>query len=591
MNKPSINKLWTGCLVISALFIQSNGALAASFKDVPTTYPQFKAIDELQMGSVINGYADKTFKPDKLITRGEFLKMAFNDIGYRAAPTTDKSAFADVPSNNWIAPYVKKALMLNILSANGTNPLFNPTGTLNRADAIKMAFQISGIPTPYYTDIDPTELFKDVGPKAWYGYLARAAKTYGITTVKQPDLFWANHLMTRGDAAELIYETQLVREANDLPGGTVTGGGPSVGFDPNDPSYSELLNNPKFGILLNVWKRANSDFYYQDNVNQDELVYGAVQGMVDKLNDQYTVFEEPTDAANLQQYLEGQFEGIGTVMDVVNDKFVIVKTLPGSPAEKAGLKTGDVVDKINNLSIEKLTEDQVLDQIRGDAGTSIHLSILRDGKSMEFDITRAQIVVSAVNGEMMNGIAEISVSEFTQTSADDFTAMLNQLNKQSPKGYIIDLRGNPGGYLDSAVGMLAHFVPTGTRVVSTRDNKGRTLEITSPGTGELKGKPLVVLVDANSASAAEIMAGAIQDLKVGKLVGVKTFGKGSVQEISNYSDNSLLKITIAHWLTPNGTDINGKGLTPDVDVELDKDQLLKGVDTQLQKGIDTINAF
>jgi len=398
--------------------------------------------------------------------------------------------------------------------------------------------------------------------------------------------------MTRGDAAELIYEVQEVREAND---GTVSGSvsiaPPGDAIDSGDATTNALLNNPKFSILLNVWKRANTDFYYQKDVNQDELVYGAVQGMVGKLKDPYTIFEEPSDAADLQQYLQGQFEGIGTVMNLVNGKIVVVKTLAGSPAEKAGIKIGDVIEKINGQDISKLTEAQVLDEIRGNAGTTVHLTLLRNNSEIDVDVTRAKITISSVNGTVINGIADISIDEFTENSANDFTGTLENVNKQSPKGYIIDLRGNPGGYLESAVQMLGHFIETGKTVVSTKDNQGNVHAIQTTGAAELKGKPIVILVDGETASAAEIMAGALQDYKIGKLVGVKTFGKGSVQEISNYSDDSLLKITVAHWLTPNGRDINGVGLTPDINAELDQTQLLQGKDSQLQKAIDTINSM
>lgn len=589
MKKTPIKKF--GALPVSFLlvFIQTSSVFA-SFTDVPENYPQGAAIEVLQLRNVISGYADKTFKPDKLITRGEFLKMAFNDVGYKRQAISDITPFVDVPSDNWTAPYVKKALEISIITANGQNPTFNPTAPITRAEAVRLAFPIAGIATPYYTDIDPLELYQDVRPNAWYAYLARAAKLNGIATVKKPDFFWANHLMTRGDAAELIYEIQTVRELNQqIYGGVIiTGPGPLGNVD---ATTSELLNNPKFGILLDVWKRANLDFYYKNNVNQDELVYGAVKGLVDKLGDQYTVFEEPSEALGLQQYLQGEFEGIGTVIDIIDNKIVIMKTLPGSPAEKANLQTGDVIQKIDYKSVDNISVNEVLNLIRGDAGTVVHLTILRNTQTLEIDLTRALITIASVSGKMVGGVAEISVTEFTQDSATEFTNTLNELNKQSPKGYVLDLRGNPGGYLDSSVQMLGHFIEKDKTVVSTKTAAGTTSNFASAGPAELKGKPLVVLVDDGTASAAEIMAGAIQDYKIGKLVGSKTYGKGSVQEITDYSDDSLLKITVAHWLTPNGRDVNGVGIIPDIDVALDQALLLKGTDNQLQKALDTVNAM
>jgi carboxyl-terminal processing protease len=586
--KNSAEKFFlTGFAGILLFFGQTDGA-SALFSDVPADHPQAQAIQILELRKVISGYSDRTFKPDQLITRAEFLKMAFSDVGYRRAPQEDITPFADVPADSWIAPYVKKALEINLISATGLDPKFNPAGAVTRVEAIKTAFPLSGIAAPYYTDIDPAELFPDVRPTAWYAYLARAAKLNGIVTVKNPEMFWAKHLMTRGDAAELLYQMQSQREMTEGGYGSVISG--TGGEFEIDAVSWQLLNNPKFGILLDVWKKANTEFYGSSGVNQDELVYGAIKGLVDRLGDQYTVFEEPSDALGLQEYLEGEFEGIGTVIDVIDDKVVILKVFPASPAEKANLQTGDVIEKINNQSLAEMTINEALDLIRGDAGTSVHLTIKRNTQTLEVDLVRAKITIASATGKMMGTIAYVSVSEFTLNSPTEFTNLLNELNQQSPKGYVLDLRGNPGGYLDSAIQMLGHFIESDKTVVSTKTADGAVRTFHTGGSAELKGKPLIVIVNEGTASAGEIMAAAIQDYAIGKLLGVTTYGKGSVQEITTYSDDSLLKISIAHWLTPHGRDINGIGLTPDYTVELNENELLKGIDTQLNRAVELLNA-
>jgi len=577
--------LFTVFLSVGIFFLQTTGAFAL-FTDVPATHPQAEAIKVLELRKIVSGYPDKTFKPDKLVTRGEFLKMAFNDIGYRQPPSEGTTAFLDIPGDSWIAPYVKKALEINIITANGAQPLFKPTDPITRVDTIKIAFAISGISTPYYTDISPEELFQDVRPNAWYAYLARSAKIHGITTVKNPGLFWAKHLMTRGDAAELVYKLQEERQLLEGAFGTIVMSPEEIEFD---ESALDLMNNPKFAILLDVWQKANTDFYNKDNINKDELVYGAIKGLVDRLGDQYTVFEEPSDALGLQEYLQGEFEGIGTVIDVIDNNFIIMKVLPNSPAEKANLQTGDVIKKIDYKSLENLTINEALNLIRGDAGTSIHLTIIRNGLTLEIDLTRAKIVLVSASGKMIGNIAYVSVTEFTENSATEFANTLTELNKLSPKGYILDLRNNPGGYLDSAVHMLGHFIEGDKKVVTTKTADGITRDFQTSGGGELKEKPVIVIVNGDTASAAEIMAAAIQDYKIGKLLGTKTYGKGSVQEITSYTDDSLLKISIAHWLTPNGRDINGTGLTPDILVELNQSQLLQGIDNQLNRAVEILN--
>lgn len=578
--------LKAGFLLLPALFFQIHTA-SALFSDVPVTHQQAKPIEVLQLRKVINGYPDQTFKPEKLITRGEFLKMAFNDIGFRQAPQGGKTPFADIPADSWIAPYANKALDLNVITAIGNQPAFRPADPLTRVEAIKMGFPIAGISAPYYTDISPDELFPDVRPNAWFAYLARAAKIHGVITVKKPNAFWPKHLMTRGDAAELIYQLQLARESAMDGHGGITVETPDM--SELDAQTLELLNNPKFGILLDVWKKANTDFYYKENIDKDALVYGAIKGLVEKLGDQYTVFEEPSEALGLQQYLQGEFEGIGTAIDVIDKNIVIMKVFPNSPAEKANLQTGDVIKKINNQSLDNVTINEALNLIRGDAGTTVHLSITRNSQPLEIDLTRAKITLASVTGKMIGSIAYLSINEFTENSPTEFANSLTELAKQSPQGYIIDLRDNPGGYLDSATHMLGHFIPGDKTVVSTKSADGTTRNFQTSGQGELNGKPIIVLIDKGSASAAEIMAGAIQDFKVGKLLGTTTYGKGSVQEITNYTDDSLFKISTAHWLTPNGRDINGKGLTPDFIVEINQSDLLSGKDNQLNRAVEILN--
>jgi carboxyl-terminal processing protease len=587
MKNPAMKKILTAGTAIFVMSFQITAAFA-SFSDVPSTYGQFNAIDTLTNEKVLNGYSDGTFKPDQLVTRGEFLKMVFNDVGYQPAAIIQKTPFIDVPSGNWTAPYVQKALDINAISANGPQPTFTPARPINRADAIKIAFTIEGIPAPYYTDIDPQELFEDVQPTSWYAYLARAAKLNGIISSKHPELFWATHLMTRGDAAELIYQIESARQDSES-GSTSSPAIITPDGSTQENISSQFLNNPRFSILLDVWQKLNTEYYNKAKVNQDDLIYGAIDGMVSKLGDQFTVFEDPTDAAALQQYLQGEFDGVGIYLEISNGKIIIHKTVPGSPAEKANLQPGDVSTKINDQTVDSMTVDKATDLIKGASGTTVNLTILRGTQTITVTLTRTKITFSSVDGNMMGADAYISIGEFTQSTSDDFTTTLNTLNKQSPKAYIIDLRGNPGGYLDSAVAILGHFVAKGTTVVSTKTPDGTISPDPSDGPGELKGKPVVVLIDADSASAAEIMAGALQDLKIAKLVGDKSYGKGSVQEISDYSDNSLLKITIAHWLTPNGHDINGIGLTPDVAIPLDTDQFAKGTDTQLNKAVDVLN--
>lgn len=583
MKKTSFNALRSVILLL-LLSILPNISLAF-FSDVPADYPQYKAIKALADGNLIKGYPDGTFKPENFINKSEFLKIAFSDLGFTPNEKTYQTDFKDVPIASWFAPYVQKALEIGAVSFSKADENFHPGSYINKIEAIRMAFGIEGIATPYYTNINPTDLFQDVDSHAWFAYLAKAAKANGIISTKNPDYFLPFKSLTRGDAAEMIYQTHLTRE-NGGSGGTFT-----ITLQPSplqgvDATTSSLLNNPKFAILLDIWKKANTDFYYKNNVNQDDMVYGAIEGLVDKLGDKFTTFQEPLKAQELANFLQGEFEGIGTSLDIINNKIVILTPIVGSPAEKAGLKSGDIILKINNQAVDNLTLENVLALIKGPAGTSVHLTVSRNGQTFDFDIVRAKITLTSVSSKMINNVAYIRIQQFLNSTPQEFTDAVNTLLQSSPKGFVLDLRGNPGGYLDAAIDVAGHFIAQEKVVTETKTAEGVKTPFNSVGKAELGQKPIVVLMNEGTASAAEILAGALQDDKIATLVGTKSYGKGSVQEIFSYDDNSTLKISIAHWLTPLERDINGIGLIPDIAVD-DNNQaaVQQNLDPQLDRAV------
>lgn len=560
----------------------------AFFSDVPSTHPQYNAIKALADEKLIKGYPDGTFKPENFINKSEFLKIAFSDLGFTPNEKTYQTDFKDVPLESWFAPYVQKALEIGVIRYTKADPNFHPGSFLNKIEGVKIAFGIGGIATPYYTDINPEDLFQDVDNHAWFAYLVKAAKENGIISSKNRDYFLPFKSLTRGDAAEIIYQAQLARD-NGGDGGTLTITLQPSALEGLDSATSSLLNNPKFAILLDIWKKANTDFYYKNNVNQDDMIYGAIEGLVDKLDDKFTTFQEPLKAQELSNFLQGEFEGIGTSLDVVDNKIVILTPFAGSPAEKAGLKSGDIILKINNQAIDKLTLENVLSLIKGPTGTNVHLTISRNGQTFDFDIVRAKITVSSVSSKMINNVAYIKIQQFLNLTPQEFTNAITTLLKNSPKGFIIDLRGNPGGYLDAAIDIAGHFIGQGKVVSFTKTAQGTKTPYNSSGKAELGQYPVVVLMNQGTASAAEILAGALQDDKIATLIGTKSYGKGSVQEIFSYNDNSTLKISIAHWLTPLGRDIHGIGLIPDIAVnDITQTATQQNQDPQLDRAITEI---
>lgn len=577
-------------IVLGLLTVCMPQALAR-FSDVPENHSQAQAIKNLETKKVIQGYKDGTFLPEKFITKAEFLKMVFSDIGFKPEQKTTPTGFEDIPNESWIAPYIKKALELNIIPGSNISKKFEPDRAITKLEGLKMAFIIEGISAPYYTDVAPEELFADVNENAPFMYLARAAKKNGIISSKNPDLFTPYRLLTRGDAAELLHKMGLTRENT----GTVIEiinlnlNPYSHGITGNDPSTSEIINNPKFSILLDVWEKVNKTYYGKSKIDQNQLVYGAIKGIVEKLGDQYTVFQEPEEANDLTILLNGQLEGIGASLNVVDKKIMVIKVIPHSPAEKGGIKIGDIIQNVDGKNVENTLLKDVIKMIRGPSGTKVVLNILRGNESLKFELTREKINLAPVSGKILDqNIAYIAINEYSIDSANQFNKILQEFLQKTPKGFIIDLRGNPGGYLNAAVDILGHFVELGKTITTIKNADESKTPYLSSGKGELIKYPVAVLVNAESASAAEIMAGAIQDYRAGKIVGNKSYGKGSVQQVINYADRSLLKISIAHWLTPLEKDINGIGIIPDIIVNITPADITAGKDPQLEKAVEVV---
>ncbi len=584
--------------IIFVLLMVGMPAALARFNDVPENHPQVQAIKNFEMKRVIQGYSDGTFLPEKFITKAEFLKMVFSDIGFKPEQKSSfesknnlenknsQTGFDDVPNESWIAPYTKKALELNIIPPPNISRKFEPNRAITKLEALKMAFIIEGISAPYYTDVASEELFADIKEDAPFAYLARAAKKNGIISSKTPDLFTPYKLLTRGDAAELLYKMGLTREGTVIE---IILNPAAQGVAGNDPSTYEIVNNPKFPILLDVWEKVNKTFYGKSKIDKNQLVYGAIKGILDKLEDQYTVFQEPAEANDFNILLNGQFEGIGASLNVVDKKIVVVKVIPHSPAEKSGIKIGDIVQNVDGKNVENTPLKDVISIIRGPSGTHVTLGILRSNETLKFELIREKINLLPVSGKILgSNIAYIAINEYSIDSANQFNKILNDLLAKTPKGFIVDLRGNPGGYLNAAVDILGHFVEQGKTLTTVKNADNTSTPYLSSGKGELAKYPVAVLINAESASASEIMAAAIQDYKAGKLIGNKSYGKGSVQQVINYADRSLLKISIAHWFTPLDKDISGIGITPDVIVNITPQDFAAGKDPQLEKAVEVV---
>lgn len=340
-------------------------------------------------------------------------------------------------------------------------------------------------------------------------------------------------------------------------------------------------------LIREVWDILKKQFY-GDLPQGKEVTYNAIRGIVERLGDQHTAFVDPKSAALFNSDMEGSFEGIGAQVELAEGGGVRLRYLfPNQPAEKAGLRVGDVIIAVDGKDITKLSLLEAIGLIRGPRDTRVVLTIRR-GQEQPFDVTvtRARIEIPVVETKTLadGKIQYVALSEFSSIAPNRLADAINKALATKPTGLILDLRGNPGGLLDAAVRIGSYFVPDGPILIErTRDGSERVYN--RVGRYLLGSTRLVVLVDGGSASASEIVAGAIQDAGTGVLIGEKTFGKGSVQLPNTLSDGSQLRVTIAHWFTPKGRGIHGTGLEPDIKVPLTKEDAAAQRDPQLDRAI------
>jgi carboxyl-terminal processing protease len=350
----------------------------------------------------------------------------------------------------------------------------------------------------------------------------------------------------------------------------------------NGLSYnSGLPNQLDYSSLNQVYDLLRSD--YDGSLSTSQLIDGAKSGMVAATGDPYTEYFNPTAAKAFNNELAGQFSGIGAELGTdSSNNIVIIAPLSGSPAAKAGLMPKDVIAGVNGQSTSGMSIDAVVASIRGKAGTKVTLTIVRaSGNPFDVTITRQNITVPSVTWSESGNIGYMKISQFASDTPALATQAAQEFKSKGVKGVVLDLRGDPGGYLSGAVSVSSLWLKPGQTVVSER--RGSTVIDTESASGSnlLAGLPTVVLIDAGSASASEITAGALHDNNDATLVGQTSFGKGSVQEVENLSDGSEVKITIAHWYTPDGVNINKTGIKPDVSVAITAAQTAAGQDPQL----------
>ncbi len=374
----------------------------------------------------------------------------------------------------------------------------------------------------------------------------------------------------------------------------------------------ELKEEVDLDLYWTVWEELTKKYYEQDLLDESSMVYGSIKGLVDSLNDPYTVFMTPQESEEFTSSLDGTLEGIGAELTVEDQQLIIVAPLRKSPAEKAGLLPGDIIYKIEGeLAAEMYFIDAIMN-IRVEKGTTVTLSIIRESVTEPFDVSivRDNIDIESVTVEEIDGdIVYLSVNQFNDKTKDEFGKAISEMILNEPNGLIVDLRYNGGGYLDIAVDLLSYLLPSKTLAVTLKetvdtsssststtitsksdsDSKTSTNKYYTNGNPKVLDVPLVVIVNESSASASEIVAGAIQDHQRGIVFGNQSFGKGTVQEVETFLDGSSIRLTVAKWFTPDGRDIDKNGITPDIIVDITEEDITNEYDAQKEAAIEYLN--
>lgn len=534
----------------SALFLFWPQLSEASFDDVPSDHRNFQGVSYLELQGAIDDGVN--FRPDATLNRAEMYKMLFRVFGETGEGVTPSPTFNDVPVDAWFAPYVELALQYDLIFSSQRE--FGPTKTVSRVDALKALFRIYGIATPIVKPEYRDTLYKDVSiqhPK--YSTIYKAVE---LQIVEADDnlMFLPYQNITRGDLADLIFalDQWYVEE--------------------NGSSNEALGDVYKSEIFADIWRRIIENFYQTEGMEIDEeaLFQAAIKGIVESLEDPYSVFFPAATSDSFIEAVTGEFVGVGVylIQDDLDGSVFITDFVAGSNAKEVGLRVGDEIKEVNGESIAGLPLEQITAKIKGEVNTMVTLTIRRNGSTETYTVERRSLKVSTEEAEIIeNDIWYLDINLFTKINFIDVNTLLEEMEAQvpEPRAIIIDLRSNGGGYVNSALSIAGHFIENSAPIVQM--DYGDYVNVTrSQGSGEYGQFPIYVLVDAYSASASEIVAAALQEQAGAKLVGKTTFGKGTAQQVTNYWDGSILKLTIAQWLTSEGKPIQGVGLEPDIEV-------------------------
>lgn len=503
------------------------------------------------------------------VTRGEFVRSAVILSGFdiENVKRTKLPFHRPVPRN--LLPYIQVAAEHGALEAFGEE--FLHAKGITRGEALQVIVALKNF-QPRGSDAH----FGDVVKGGKLGAAVQVAVERGWLDPLRQNVFGVQRVLTGKEAMLLL---QRVQGEAPISKKFQKSEVPIVHIRLETVSATEL---PREDVLRSVWRIINQLYLYkEEKLKGEEAVYSAIDALVKSLKDPYTIFMRPTPAQDFQTQIQGEVSGIGAQVEFIDGVLTIVAPLPGSPAKKAGLLPGDQILDVGGETLQGLGFLDAVGKVRGPKGSIAKLKIRRNGSELEVSVERDTVRVPEIELSYVRDIAVVKLVQFGQTTEKEFRSLLQKVQDSHPQGVILDVRDNPGGLLHAADVVLSAFLPEGSVVASIAALDGKYDEVTDHPPVIDPGTRVVVLVNKGSASASEIVAGTLQDAKRATIIGEKTFGKGTVQQLIDFTDRSSLKLTVAEWLTPAGRKIEGKGVMPDIVVEgrSDRDdQMLRALD-------------
>lgn len=508
----------------------------------------------------------------KVISRGDFLRAAVKITGVTYDETTKASLpFPRVPDA--LNAFVTAGLRENALGAFGPNLYLSRTVT--RGEAVRVVVELLDVKSLKSVS------FRDVTRGTSLDKAVRVAIEHEWLTPMRGNFFGSDRPLTVGEAKTMLRKAtdSFGKSGASIRVNTDTKQVARIRLSTSDDSSSQGL--PKEDIMQSVWSLLNNEYLYQEKVDRDEAAYAAIEAIVDSMDDPYTKFLRPASAASFQTQIKGEISGIGAQVEEIDGFVTVVTPLTGSPAEAAGVKPGDRVIAADGESLVGLSFSDAVDKIRGPRGSIVELTIRRDAGEVKIRVKRDIIRIPEISIKWQSEIAVVRLMQFGRLTESDLRDEMKEVQAKKPRGIILDVRNNPGGLLTAADVVLSNFLPRGSDVAIIKSKEDERVEKTPYEPTIDDDVPVIVLVNGGSASASEIVAAALRDHKRARILGEKTFGKGTVQAVLQMKDGSNLKMTTAEWLSPKGAKIDGVGVTPDIEVKYSNDrdqQLLKAVE-------------